>query len=113
MRLKKYFFCVMHHDLMDSLFFFINLFGILSLMILMKIVYSFYDIFLDLKRINLAFICLIPKKQDANLITQYRPISLINYSVKIITKALTERLTPLMDTLLHIHKLLTLKEDIY
>jgi Reverse transcriptase (RNA-dependent DNA polymerase) len=60
----------------------------------------FYDNFIDLQRINLASICLIPKRQDANLVTQYRPISLINYSVKIITKTLTKRLVPLMDTLI-------------
>jgi Reverse transcriptase (RNA-dependent DNA polymerase) len=66
----------------------------------MNIIHSFYTHDLDLKRINLASIYLIPKKIDANTITQYRPISLINYSVKIITKALTERLTPLMDNLI-------------
>jgi hypothetical protein len=59
----------------------------------MKIVYSFYDNSLDLKRINLAYIYLIPKKQDVNLITQY-------ILDNIITKALIERLAPLMDTLI-------------
>jgi Reverse transcriptase (RNA-dependent DNA polymerase) len=66
----------------------------------MKIVNSFYDNSLDLKRINLASICFIPKKSNANLISQYRPISFINYSVKIITKVMTKRLAPLMDTLI-------------
>jgi Reverse transcriptase (RNA-dependent DNA polymerase) len=66
----------------------------------MQIIHSFYDNFIDLKRINLASICLTPKKKDANLVIQYRPISLINCSVKIITKALTERLAPLMDSLI-------------
>jgi Reverse transcriptase (RNA-dependent DNA polymerase) len=66
----------------------------------MKIIHSFYDKSIDLKRINLASICIIPKKKDVNLFTQYRPISLINCSMKIITKALTERLAPLMDSLI-------------
>jgi hypothetical protein len=35
-----------------------------------------------------------------NVITQYRSISLINYIIKIITKALIERLAPLMDNLI-------------
>jgi hypothetical protein len=44
------------------------------------------------------------KKNDANVITQYRPISLINYSIKIITKSLTKRLAPLIDSLIaHTH----------
>jgi hypothetical protein len=63
----------------------------------MKFVFSFYDYSLDLKRINLVSICLIYKKLYANIITQYISISFINYSVKIITKTLIERLTPLMD----------------
>jgi Reverse transcriptase (RNA-dependent DNA polymerase) len=40
------------------------------------------------------------KKSDTKLITQYRPISLINCSFKIITKLLSTRLTPHMDTLI-------------
>jgi Reverse transcriptase (RNA-dependent DNA polymerase) len=48
----------------------------------------------------MACIYLIPKKCVAKLISQYRPISLINYSFKIITKLLSTRLTPHMDTLI-------------
>jgi Reverse transcriptase (RNA-dependent DNA polymerase) len=66
----------------------------------MKLVHVFHSNTLDLSRINLASICLIPKKSDANIITQYRPISLINCSIKIITKLLTERLSPLMHSLI-------------
>jgi hypothetical protein len=51
-----------------------------------KLVHAFYHNILDISKINLASICLLPKKQDAQLITQYRPISLINYSFKIIIK---------------------------
>jgi hypothetical protein len=51
-----------------------------------KLVHAFYHNILDISKINLASICRLPKKQDAQLITQYRPISLINYSFKIIIK---------------------------
>jgi Reverse transcriptase (RNA-dependent DNA polymerase) len=43
---------------------------------------------------------LIPKKANARLITNYRSISLINYSFKIITKLLAGRLATVMDSLL-------------
>jgi hypothetical protein len=52
----------------------------------MQMVHAFYNHELDLSKINLAYICLIPKKIDAQSIIQFRPISLINYSIKIITK---------------------------
>jgi hypothetical protein len=67
---------------------------------IMQLVHAFHSNILDLSRINLASICLIPKKTNANTITQYRPISLINYNMKIITKLLTERLSPLMNSLI-------------
>jgi hypothetical protein len=45
----------------------------------MKLVYAFYHNILDISKFNMTCICLITKKSDAKLITQYRPISLINY----------------------------------
>jgi Reverse transcriptase (RNA-dependent DNA polymerase) len=66
----------------------------------MSLVNIFYLHELDLKRINLASISLIPKNTDATTITQFRPISLINCSIKILTKLLIERLSPLMNDLI-------------
>jgi Reverse transcriptase (RNA-dependent DNA polymerase) len=66
----------------------------------MTLVNAFYNHDLDLARINLAYITLIPKKTNAANITQFRPISLINCSMKILTKLLIERLSPLMDDLI-------------
>jgi hypothetical protein len=40
------------------------------------------------------------KKIEANLITNYRLISLINYSFKIIIKLLADRLVLVMDSLI-------------
>jgi len=49
--------------------------------------------------INEANIVLLPKTQDARSVSDYRPISLINSFVKIITKILANRLAPHMNSL--------------
>lgn len=49
--------------------------------------------------INEAHIVLLPKTQEANSLSEYRPISLINSFVKIITKVLANRLVPHMNGL--------------
>lgn len=48
----------------------------------------------------MAFICLIPKKNDACNIKLFRPISLINCSFKIITNILADRLATVMNYLI-------------
>jgi Reverse transcriptase (RNA-dependent DNA polymerase) len=65
-----------------------------------KLVNVFYYNQLDISKLNLVVIYLIPKKKKVNLITNYRPISLINYSFKIISKLLVDRLTLVMDSLI-------------
>jgi hypothetical protein len=47
---------------------------------------------LDLHRLNFALITLIPKEEGARTMKKFRPISLINCSFKIFSKALTLRL---------------------
>ena len=66
----------------------------------MQLVVSFYNNQLDLERINMASICLIPKKDNANEVRNFRPISLINCSMKIITKCLMDRLSLCIDDLI-------------
>lgn len=61
---------------------------------------GFYNNSLDLSNLNLASICLIPKKDDPKLVTNYKPISLINCSIKLITKTLTERLSTIISSLI-------------
>lgn len=55
----------------------------------------------DFARINKSYIVLIPKKSTACQANDYRPISLQNTPTKIISKALTSRLQPLIPTLVH------------
>lgn len=61
----------------------------------------FFDNQLCLQSINGSHITLIPKKDDAQMIADYRPISLLNTSVKIITKLLANRLQRVLPSLLH------------
>lgn len=49
---------------------------------------------------NSSFIALIPKKEGATQVTDFRPISLINSSMKLITKILAIRLNKVLDTLI-------------
>lgn len=50
-----------------------------------------------IREINHSFICLIPKKANATLMSYFRPISLCNLSYKILANLLFNRLKPYMD----------------
>ena len=54
---------------------------------------------IDLLRINYAYICLIPKKQENRSVKDYRPIYLENGLMKIFTKVLSARLLKHFDSL--------------
>lgn len=56
---------------------------------------------IDLKSINSSVIALIPKKDNPESINDYRPISLLNYSLKCITKILSDRLQSVILDLVH------------
>lgn len=58
----------------------------------MKLLMAFHSNNVDLGRINRAHIVLLPKKEGAAAPSNFRPISLQNCSVKIISKILTTRL---------------------
>jgi len=66
-----------------------------------KLFEAFYSGHICLQSINGSYITLIPKKDGAMKISDYRPISLLNTSVKIITKVLANRLQAHLPALLH------------
>lgn len=49
---------------------------------------------------NSSFVSLISKVESPQHIKDFRPISLINYSLKILSKILTKRMTMIMDKLI-------------
>jgi hypothetical protein len=57
---------------------------------------QFYHGDVCLQSINGSFIVLIPKKENVQLVGDFRPISLLNNSMKIITKLLANRLQTVM-----------------
>jgi hypothetical protein len=62
---------------------------------------QFYRGDVCLRSINGSFIVLIPKKANARLVGDFRPISLLDNSMKIITKLLANRLQTVMTSLVH------------
>ncbi|EHK62697.1 hypothetical protein M3S_J81, partial [Sorghum bicolor] len=67
---------------------------------LMSVIQNFYDLRSNnLALLNTANIILVPKKEGAERIGDYRPISLIHSIAKIITKILALRLQPYMNRL--------------
>ncbi|KAJ3671646.1 hypothetical protein LUZ60_007725 [Juncus effusus] len=71
---------------------------------IMKVITAFYTNRLDLCKINKASITLIPKKEGANKIDEFRPISVISTPIKIISKLLADRLQPLLPQIIHSHQ---------
>jgi hypothetical protein len=67
---------------------------------LMDVVRGFEKGEVNMTRLNFARIILIVKEDGANTLKKFRPISLINYSFKIFTKALNNRLEKVCDKLL-------------
>ena len=55
--------------------------------------------FAHFEAVNSAYITLLPKKEDASCIKDYRPISLVHSFAKLVTKILANRLASKLDKL--------------
>jgi len=66
-----------------------------------KLLMQFSNNNIDLRSINSSIITLIPKKENPESVDDYRPISLLNYSLKCITKILSIRLQNVIIDLIH------------
>jgi hypothetical protein len=62
---------------------------------------DFYNLNVDLRCINSSFITLVPKKDNPERVTDFRPISLLNTSMKILTKVLSNRLQKVILNVIH------------
>lgn len=67
---------------------------------LMALFSDFQKDTLPLYSLNFGIITLLPKKEEAKQIQQYRPICLLNVSFKIFTKVATNRLTGIADKII-------------
>jgi len=63
--------------------------------------FDFFSGNLDLESINNSFITLIPKINNPETVNDFRPISLLNCSIKLITKILAERLQAIIFEFIH------------
>lgn len=71
---------------------------------------DFYQGNVNLQSINNSYITLIPKKDNHVMPSDFRPVSLLNCSIKIITKLLANRLQKIILKLVHINQYGFLKE---
>jgi hypothetical protein len=62
---------------------------------------EFYQGNVNLECINTSYITLVPKKDSSETVSDYRPISLMNISLKLITKVLADRLQVVILRLVH------------
>lgn len=69
-----------------------------------KLCNDFYNGTVNLESINNSFIILVPKVNNHVSVNDYRPISLLNSSLKLLTKILAERLQAIILKLLHVNQ---------
>jgi hypothetical protein len=62
---------------------------------------AFYENNLCIQSINGSYITLIPKNDNPSKVSDYRPISLLNSSIKVLTKLLANRLQKVILRLIH------------
>lgn len=69
-----------------------------------KLMLDFCNLHTDISSINSSVIALIPKKENPEKVDDYRPISLLNYSLKCITKVVATRVQRVILDLVHQNK---------
>jgi hypothetical protein len=62
---------------------------------------DFFDHNICTRSINTSYIVLIPKSENLVLVNEFRPISLLSRSIKLITKILANRLQLVIMQLVH------------
>ena len=62
---------------------------------------DFFECKISLESINGSFIILVPKVNNPECVNDFRPISLLNCSIKLLTKILAERLQRIILEILH------------
>lgn len=66
-----------------------------------RLLHDFCSLNIDITRINSSVVAPIPKKENPEKVDDYRPISLLNYSLKCITKIMSSRLQRVILDLVH------------
>jgi hypothetical protein len=66
-----------------------------------KLCSAFHSGSLDIQSINSAFVTLIPKKDNPELVNDYRPISLVSLALKFLTKILANRMQKVIIPIIH------------
>jgi hypothetical protein len=66
-----------------------------------QLCFDFYDGNLNLESINMGHITLIPKAPSPENINEYRPITLLNCVLKLLTKLLADRLQKIVLKIIH------------
>lgn len=66
-----------------------------------RLFHHFCNSSICLRGLNSSYITLIPKKEGPSTTSDYRPISLLNTSLKLLTKVLANRLQKVIKRLIH------------
>lgn len=78
-----------------------------------QLCHDFHAGTLDLESINMGHITLIPKVASPATVYEYKPITLLNCCLKIITKLLANRLQKVVLKIVHKNQYGFLKEELY
>jgi hypothetical protein len=76
----------------------------------LRLCHGFYDGNICMQSINNSHIVLVPKKENPSKIGDFRPISLLNSSVKLLTKILASRLQKVIARTIHTNQYGFIKE---